>query len=293
MPDHDPHGPPDWTSVQEGMSFFASAPGWAKGFADLGYGCDGDGVRGVHPSPGRQAPAILEHQRGTVLVRRFTHGGLLRGWTGEHFQNPERLLNEVRLTLQLADLGIPVAEPVSLRALCSGKRSWQLELGTRLLEGSRDLRGLLKDRVQGNLDDGPWNKLITCTALALRKAHEAGLDHVDLQPANLLVQTKQLLGQGPARVWIIDLDRCSLQPGSGEDAACRNLSRMVRWIERRYPGGGPVSICDRVRFLAAYEPNRDRRRALGQEVLARVQRGGPLHRLGRRLEGWLGLTREG
>lgn len=290
---HDPHGPPEWTSVQQGKSFFASAPGWAEGFETLGYGLGGDGPRQVFPSPGRRPPQTLEHEQGVVLIRRFTHGGLLRGLTGERFSDPSRLLHEVRLTLALADLGLLVAEPVCLRAVCLGFKSWQLELGTRVVQQSQDLRAFLAERAKGVLGDRSWQNLLISTGRALREAHQLGLDHVDLQPANLLAQAEELQAARPARIWLIDLDRCVISAEGTKKTSRRNLSRLLRWIEGRYPTGSPLKPFDMVRFMLAYEPNRARRRRLIQEVLLAVRRGGLLHRAGRWIEGRLGLTREG
>ena len=285
--------PPDWPLARQGDSFFCSAPDWAPGFLALGYGLEGDGPREQHESPGRRPPETLNHGRGTLLVRRYTHGGLLRGLTGERFKNPDRLLAEVQLTRELARRGILVPEVVSMRALCRGPRSWQLELGTRMVEGARDLRSFLADRSRGKLSEVVWRRLLTRAGQALAGAHQAGLDHVDLQPANLLACQEELKAGEAARIWILDLDRCRLDQGDLDRVATRNLARLMRWITSRYSSESPFSDADLMRFMRAYEPDRRRRKRLIASVVQILHREGPFHRAGRVLERWLGLSRQG
>ena len=287
------NSPPDWTLVRRGESFFGCAPDWAAGFSDLGYGLEGDGPRGQYDSPGRRPPATLDHECGLVLVRRYVHGGLLRAITGERFKDPGRLLDEVGLTLELARRGVAVPELVSLRALHQGPRSWQLEVGMRLVRGTRDLRAMLAERLRGELERSAWRKLLTSTGQAMGEAHRLGLDHVDLQPANLLVEPLDLKGPEPTKIWIIDLDRCRLLDRGMDQVAKKNLARLMRWILGRYPAGSLLSASDLARFMVAYESDSQRRKMLMRAVVQILEREGPWHRTGRAIERFLGLTREG
>lgn len=57
----------------------------------------------------------------------------------------------------------------------------------------------------------------------IRRFHDHGLDHVDLNARNLLVDDSD-------RVWLIDLDRCRLRvPGKWRES---NLARLGRSLAR-------------------------------------------------------------
>jgi 3-deoxy-D-manno-octulosonic acid kinase len=57
----------------------------------------------------------------------------------------------------------------------------------------------------------------------IKRFHQAGLDHVDLNARNILVDPH-------GKPWLIDLDRCRLRAaGKWQEA---NLSRLARSIQK-------------------------------------------------------------
>jgi len=65
--------------------------------------------------------------------------------------------------------------------------------------------------------------LLKRVGTTVRRFHDAGLDHVDLNARNLLVDPQ-------GKVWLIDLDRCRRrQPGKWQEA---NLERLQRSLAK-------------------------------------------------------------
>jgi hypothetical protein len=115
-----------------------------------------------------------------------------------------------------------------------------------------------------------------------------GLDHVDLQPANLLLLASR--GDAAPRMLLLDLDRCVRSVPLGAGVAERNLTRLERWLAAREEGRA-VGRRERAAFLRAYEPDRVRRRALAGAVRRRLWSRRRIQVLGRGLERLLGLRR--
>ena len=61
----------------------------------------------------------------------------------------------------------------------------------------------------------------------IRRFHNEGLDHVDLNARNILIDDRDM-------PWLIDLDRCRLRdPGRWQTG---NLARLERSLEKFAPG---------------------------------------------------------
>ncbi|MBL6720052.1 MAG: hypothetical protein ISQ08_01435 [Planctomycetes bacterium] len=286
-------GPHGWEEHRDARGLLCCAPGWGEGLALLGYSA-GAPARGplAEGRPlgvgGRAQVRVLDHPRGAILLRTYQRGGLLRGLRGDRFPGPERALEEARLLAELREAGLPVVEPLSVRATRRGEGDWGLELGTRYEEGAEDLRSLLARARRGEALPYPPEALARAAGQLVRKAHDMGLDHVDLQPANLLLLPP---GDGSApRLLLLDLDRCvrSLPPRGGVPE--RNLARLERWLAGREEGRA-VGQRERAAFLRAYEPDRMLRRALAAAVHTRLRSRRRFQVLGRGLERLLGLRR--
>ena len=91
--------------------------------------------------------------------------------------------------------------------------SYTAALITVRIPGARTLADLLE---QGAADNG----LLERVGATIRRFHDTGLDHVDLNAHNILFDAD---GQG----WVIDLDRCRKRlPETGWRS--RNLARLER-----------------------------------------------------------------
>ncbi len=286
-------GPLGWEEHRDARGLLCCAPGWGEGLAALGYSA-GAPTRGTAAEGrplgvgGRAEVRLLQHQRGAILLRTYQRGGLLRGLRGDRFPGPERALEEARLLAELREEGLAVVEPLCVRATRRGEGDWSLELGTRYEEGAQDLRGLLARAGRGEALPHSAEALARAAGELVRRAHDLGLDHVDLQPANLLLLTSA--GDAAPRMLLLDLDRCvrSVPPRAGVPE--RNLTRLERWLAGRREGGA-VGRRERAAFLRAYEPDPARRRALAGAVRRRLRSRRRFQVLGRGLERLLGLRR--
>lgn len=276
--------PAGWSEDRGPWGARWSAPGWSEGFAPLD--APEQGAAGTPLlAGGRARVRLLQHPRGAVVVRSYQRGGLLRGLRSRGFAGPERALAEARLGQELLEAGLQVATPVLVRARPIGSRRWDLELGTVHAPNAQDLRQVLSEPAPDRL---LLRALARAAGELVRKAHALGLDHVDLQPANLLHA-----GTGPdgqPRLLLLDLDRCTRHAALPEGVRLSNLARLERWLWGRSEGAA-VGARERAAFLHAYEPDRLRRRALARAVAGRVQRRRVWQRAGRLLERLLGLRR--
>ncbi|MEQ5800496.1 3-deoxy-D-manno-octulosonic acid kinase [Halomonas sp. H10-9-1] len=167
-------------------------------------------------APGRGASLFLNAGNGEEWVLRpYRRGGLMARlsearylWTG---LERTRAFRELRLTVDLHARGLPVPRPVAADVSHHGL-TYSAALITVRIPGARALASLLEN---GEADDD----LLQRVGATIRRFHDVGLDHVDLNARNLLVD------EG-GKVWLIDLDRCRLRPdGAWKE---RNLERLER-----------------------------------------------------------------
>ncbi len=177
-------------------------------------------------APGRGASLFLEapdRPDEQWVLRPYRRGGLIARindarylWTG---RERTRAFRELRLTAALYARGLPVPRPVAAGVWQHGA-TYQAALITVRLTGARALADCLQDADAA---------LLERVGATIRRFHDAGLDHVDLNARNLLV--------GPdGEVFLIDLDRCRLRrPGRWQAS---NLARLERSLVKFVPTQG-------------------------------------------------------
>ncbi|MEY4762513.1 MAG: hypothetical protein RLZZ200_2369 [Pseudomonadota bacterium] len=168
---------------------------------------------------GRGTTWILQDASRRLVLRHYRRGGLVAGlvgdryiWAGEEATRPFR---ELRLLQALRTAGLPVPEPVAARYIRQGL-GYRADILTVYLEGTESFAQRLRD---GRMQPADWQAIGSC----LRRFHDAGACHADLNAHNVLFDT-------PGRVHLIDFDRGRLRaPGLWRDA---NLVRLRRSIEK-------------------------------------------------------------
>jgi len=178
-------------------------------------------------APGRGASLFLDAGAGREWVLRpYRRGGLIARlsakrylWTG---LERTRAFRELRLTADLHDRGLPVPRPVAAGVTRHGP-TYEATLVTCRIAGTRALASLLEG---AETDDD----LLERVGATIRRFHDAGLDHVDLNARNLLIDRDK-------KVWLIDLDRCRLRHDGAWKA--RNLDRLARSLAKF---GAPESM---------------------------------------------------
>lgn len=178
----------------------------------------------VGQAPGRGTNLFVDAARIAVadeqwVLRDYRRGGMAARlsesryvWTG---RERSRAFREMRLTTALYERGLPVPRPVAAQVTRHGV-SYTAALLTVRLAGARALADCLDEA------DTPLFERVGAT---IRRFHEAGLDHVDLNARNLLITPDEA-------VWLIDLDRCRLRrPGSWQNANLERLQRSLAKFE--------------------------------------------------------------
>jgi len=189
-----------------------------------------------------------------VVVRPGRRGG----WPGRlvraRYFLGDRFRDELVLTERLRRRGAPVPEPLAAvrRERRVGYETW---LVTRRIEGARPAARALRDTPEPRLRD-----LLEAAGRGIRRLHEAGGDHADLNAWNVLLVNAE--AREP-EAWIVDLDRGRLRaplPARRARAALARLRRSLAklgleraldaWdaLERGYAsaaGGPPGPSADR------------------------------------------------
>lgn len=131
-----------------------------------------------------------------------------------------RSLAEFRLLGQLRSLDLPVPEAVAAIAWKYRMFWYRAAILVKRIPGAVTF----SDSARLS-DESLWEQL----GQVIRRFHDNGLDHVDLNCDNILVAGDQ--------IYLIDFDRCRLVAGNANDAGStwkqRNLDRLHRSTEKR------------------------------------------------------------
>ena len=247
----------------------------AEGLTVLGYGPESDGPLQATDLAGRRRLHELWLDGERLVVRRFSHGGLLRWLTGTRFLDAERPFREILLAERLRAAGLPTPVVVAARARRRVGAGWSLEVVTRRVEGSIDLGRALAGEV-GPLGPRQRTRVLGAAGALVRRMHGAGFFHADLTPRNLLVARADLatgpehagwVGEEGVRLWILDLDRSGFRAELEPRERRRNLRRLFRHVARLVSEGHlELERGDFMRFARGYEPRRAERKQLWKRV---------------------------
>lgn len=176
----------------------------------------------VGEARGRGTAWFLSVQNRSWVLRHYRRGGLMRRllrdqylWQGEETTRP---FAEWQLTYHLHRAGLPVPAPIAARYRKLGF-SYR---GDIITERLADVASLAQALAAAPLSLLAWIAIGRC----LRRFHELGVCHADLNAHNILVGNTA----EDERVFLIDFDRGSLRkPGFWKDG---NLVRLRRSLEK-------------------------------------------------------------
>lgn len=189
------------------------------------------------PDYWRQKGAVVGHGDGrgealfvrageeTWVLRHYRRGGWAAHILGDRYAtlslDRSRPWREFRLTAELRGRGLPVPVPVAARVY--GPPLFRRgDLITRLIANTETLASALK---RAPLSAGNWSEL----GRMLRRFHEAGLLHHDINARNILLDEK-------GRFYLIDLDKAKLAaPGKWQERTRLRLLRSLRKFARLEP----------------------------------------------------------
>lgn len=160
-----------------------------------------------------------------VRVRPGHRGGLFGPLLADRYASPARCLREHALVAALASEALPVPTPVFAAAWRSGI-GWRCAVATIEREGAVDLAGWL----DGDPSAEDRRAAARAVGRTLRRLHDAGVTHGDLQLRNLLLEPGAAEG-GPDCL-AIDFDRAHRGPPLPPAARMREWMRLVRSFHR-------------------------------------------------------------
>lgn len=179
------------------------------------------------PLGGRGAAWRLRDDNVDWVLRFYRRGGLPGKFILDRYfytgLERTRAWREWRLLADAWEQGLPVPRPVAARVLRSGA-GYQAAIITETVPGTPLAALLDLETVTGDA----WRAI----GLAIRRLHDAGVWHADLNAHNILVGNAS---SDTPRVFVIDFDRGRIRP---QDTAWRraNLARLRRSLHKVMSG---------------------------------------------------------
>jgi tRNA A-37 threonylcarbamoyl transferase component Bud32 len=191
-------------------------------------------------------PSIPLENGQSMVLRQYSHGGLLRAITGNLYLFGARSFRELALTEEIRTCGIPTIISIGAihhRIFFPFYRAYFLSLE---VPRAMDLAQYLQQ-----IGPGPSRENLLLKRKTIRSAgflicqfHQAGFFHSDLQIKNILVTGDQLL--------LIDFDRSYRKSALSVRKRMKNLLRLNRSAEKWKRLGLSITRTDRWRFFLAY-----------------------------------------
>ena len=179
---------------------------------------------------GRGSAWFVNSSLGDLVLRHYRRGGLVAKLSQDRYvycgNARARSVREFRVLTMLHKMGLPVPEPIAARVVRHGI-CYEADILIRRLSDAVPLPEV-HDLINGQL----WQSV----GETIRRFHDVGLNHVDLNCDNILI--------GQERVYLIDFDRCFFerQRLAADSWKKRNLARLRRSVEKRL-----VSVCAETR----------------------------------------------
>ena len=230
------------------------------------------------PAAGRGAVARLDLLGSRVVARRVRRGGLLGALAPWLVLSPDRAVHEADLTLRARAASLPVPEPVGVVA-CRRGLLMDVLLVTREIAGVETSSAALAAANPAHRE-----LLLSTIAAALRRAHDAGLVHTDLNLANIL------LSPAPSyAVSFVDLDRARwAEGGASMGERFDGLARVARSGEKLLGLPAEQTLRDLIQHYGAQD---EPLRAALTNRIPGWRRSMAWHRLGWSLSGARGRSR--
>jgi 3-deoxy-D-manno-octulosonic acid kinase len=153
-------------------------------------------------------------------LKRLRRGGLAAALWRDRFFGTRRLLDNLRLVLEARRRGVATPAALGLLVARAGFGLHAGWLAVEDLEGAVDLRSRLA------AGPAPRRSELAAALAVVRRMHDAGLDHRDLNLANVLVRSAP---SGEPEAFVVDLDAARLRSRPlGFHRRLRALRRLER-----------------------------------------------------------------
>ena len=187
-----------------------------------------DSIEGT--ARGRGTTWFIRAGDSSFVLRHYRRGGLIAKFSKDkywwHGENETRAFSEWYLTYHLHRAGLPVPTPIAARYIRKGL-FYRADIITQRIEDSEPLAARL---LKGPLPFTQWIAVGRC----IRRFHDAGVCHADLNAHNILLT--------PTQTYLIDFDRGTLRKRGWW--ADRTLVRLYRSLEKVTLLAAPDSFTD-------------------------------------------------
>ncbi|MEO0574448.1 MAG: 3-deoxy-D-manno-octulosonic acid kinase [Pseudomonadota bacterium] len=167
---------------------------------------------------GRGTTTFVADDNGEFALRHYYRGGMVARLLSDRYlargAARSRGFLEWRLLQRLVALGLPVPQPIAARYVRHGLW-YRADLLTRRIA---DVATLAESLAQAPLKEAAWQSL----GATLRRFHDAGVFHADLNAHNLLIN-------GAGDWFVLDFDRGEMRaPGDWQRSNLERLQRSLR-----------------------------------------------------------------
>ena len=191
-------------------------------------------------------PSVPLEDGKRMVLRQYSHGGLLRAITGNLYFSGARSFRELALTEEIRSCGVPTILSIGAIHHCIFFPFYQAYFLSVEVPRAVDLIQYFNEIEE---PPSPENisakrRTIRSVGLLIRQFHQAGFFHGDLQLKNILVAGDHL--------FLIDFDRSYRKSVLPVKERMKNLLRLNRSVEKWRRLGLPITRTDRWRFFLAY-----------------------------------------
>jgi len=188
-----------------------------------------------------------------LVIKGYHHGGLLGRLFGNRYFSKHRAVNAIAA----GDAARRAGVPVPLVVLAAAERAFLF--GYHLYEASVEVSGAEPLSLALNLGAGlpvrvprgmqsRRRQVVEASARAVRALHDAGINHRDLNLANLLATQRG----GQVTVYVLDFDSAHIGEPLSPARRLRALRRMYRSAVKLHPQKQPPPSLMQARWLRAY-----------------------------------------
>jgi hypothetical protein len=173
---------------------------------------------------GRAASVRFVLASQAAMGKRAVHGGLLAPLLGRLYLGMGRASNQVLMAERLRSAGVPTPEILAVGAKRVAGPLCAHAIVSRELPGARNLLEVAEGAPSGRVR----RELLVACAELVRRMHEAGFLHADLNVGNLVLEQRD----GVPVLNVVDLDRGRFRKGGGARRRREGLARLLRSYEK-------------------------------------------------------------
>ncbi len=238
--------PPDFVIRRIGRATLVIRRAWEEELLSSGILADqpGSSAMGETPISGGRGSASVVTLRavGKVVVRRYRRGGLIGKILVDRYLSSVRPFRELTVLALAGAHGVPIPEVIGASSTRAGLLWHRGRIATRLVPDSLTLPLFISEKRD---ESRRVTDVLKKAGTAIRKMHDAGIDHADLNMNNILVDLR-------GNVFIIDFDKAAVRQSLGQPGRIRNLKRLLRSLRKLREAGSPLEDADFSMIILGY-----------------------------------------